>query len=62
MATKHMATSTSVPTMDGGSPLVGIDTGSSSKLKVGGGFETRGAAGVPDVGVDAIGFVMPTMV
>ena len=62
MATRHMATSTSVPTMDGGSPLVGIDTGSSSKVKLGGALETRGAVGVPEVGVELIGLVMPTMV
>jgi hypothetical protein len=50
-----------MPTSDGGSPLVGIDTGSLSKVKVGGGPETRCAGGAEDA-EPAMGFAAPTIV
>src|SRR5450432_1607974 len=56
-----MAPSTIMPTSDGGRPLVGIETGSLSKLKVGGGPETRGPGGAEE-GSAAIGLTAPTMV
>src|SRR4051812_13681718 len=57
-----MVPSTMMPTMDGGSPLVGMDTGSLSKLKVGGGPETRAPGGAEDDNTPASGLTAPTSV
>src|SRR6478735_398826 len=49
-----------MPTTDGGSPLVGIETGSLSMLNEGGAPDTRGPGGADER--PAIGFTAPTIV
>ena len=60
MATNSIAPSTMMPTTDGGSPLVGIETGSLSILNEGGAPEARDPGGAEDRPVS--GFTAPTMV
>src|SRR5450432_534196 len=53
-----------MPTTEGGSPLVGIETGSLSNVKVGGGPDPRWPAtpGGVEGNAPAIGFICPTIV
>src|SRR5450432_207870 len=51
-----------MPTTEGGRPLVGIETGSLSKLNAGAGPEIRCAGAGTEGSAPVIGFVAPTIV